>query len=406
MKKEDISEALNDVDFNTVENACEHTEEKKSKPWLKWSALVASLLLIIGAAIALPMLLQDNLPDVPLWDASHFPAEDVISPIDSTLVGVAANTFTIADNNSLPLNPISWDCYMRIFEQTNVKAEPNKAELQTIADAAIPKLADALGVPRPEYSVENPFSDQFRVKADAAPYKIEISQYSQETSLKIFNASDSDQPMVLDGIPVQADLSLSSEEILESLQPIKERLFKLFGVSFSEVDILRGSSSCSIVFYNKTGHYLEKLNGYHWMADYIHIQFHRNDTDDNLLTNVTIDYRKPRVDVDERYPLVAKAKRLSLKDAGKLLKKGYVFTREGFCGLFEGSISFDSYDYVSLEYIFRRMKDGSTLGIPFYAFYKELSTAPDGGTVYAETYVPAIEADGYEEFFEELRKYD
>ena len=57
MRKEDISEALNDVDFDMVEGAYEKVEKKKKNPWLKWGALAASLVLIIGAAIALPMLL-------------------------------------------------------------------------------------------------------------------------------------------------------------------------------------------------------------------------------------------------------------------------------------------------------------------------------------------------------------
>ena len=42
----------------------------------------------------------------------------------------------------------------------------------------------------------------------------------------------------------------------------------------------------------------------------------------------------------------------------------------------------------------------NTIGIPFYAFYKEIGTSKNGNTIYAKTYVPAIEISGLEEYFE------
>jgi len=67
-------------------------------------------------------------------------------------------------------------------------------------------------------------------------------------------------------------------------------------------------------------------------------------------------------------------------------------------------VSFDDYDYVSFEYVreYPSSENGneSRAFIPFYAFYKEIGMADNGNKLFAKTYVPAIEIDGYEEYFE------
>ena len=403
MKKEDISEALNDVDFDMVEEAYEKAEKKKKNPWLKWGALAASLVLIIGAAIALPMLLQDNLPDVPLWDASHFMVNKLFSSGDTLGSGGTSAYIEVytSENNPLKLFPTPWGRYLRIYERTDVTAEPNKAELQTLADAVIPKLADAFGYPTPEYSIDGPSNTgDYHLLKDIRSYRVTIDQYPQETNLKILNYTD-DAQMVLDGNTVQVDRSLSNKEILASLRPIKKSLFKILGVSFSDVEIERGRG-ITIYFYNKDDHYLNKFYNVYG-PDYLVIHFMANTTSGDILTNVSIRYRKLRVDMDELYPLVGKAEKLSLSDAEELLKKGYVFGGSScLCAAPKKEIVFDSYDFVSFEYYSTNKfsADGVTQAIPVYAFYKELRTDHDGAIIYAKAYVPAIEIEGYEEYFE------
>ena len=70
MKKEDISEALNDVDFDMVEEAY---EKRRKTSWRRWAALAACLVLIIGAAIVFSM----QQPNVPTWDTPHFSAAEI-----------------------------------------------------------------------------------------------------------------------------------------------------------------------------------------------------------------------------------------------------------------------------------------------------------------------------------------
>ena len=43
--------------------------------------------------------------------------------------------------------------------------------------------------------------------------------------------------------------------------------------------------------------------------------------------------------------------------------------------------------------------------IPFYAFYKAIGTSDNGNTIYAKTYVPAIEVSDMDAYFQEQQQY-
>ena len=68
MKKENISDALNNIDFDMVEDVYECTKEKKKKPkssWLKWGAIAACLCLLVTGGILGNMFRSPGTPDVP-----------------------------------------------------------------------------------------------------------------------------------------------------------------------------------------------------------------------------------------------------------------------------------------------------------------------------------------------------
>jgi hypothetical protein len=119
MKKENISDALNNIDFDMVEDVYEsakaneglnhldpdliekHIEQKeklrqkkqKTKGiWLRFGAIAACFVLVLSAVIAIPMLQKANLPDVPTWDTAQYSAEDIAKLFDSMRYdGVATN---------------------------------------------------------------------------------------------------------------------------------------------------------------------------------------------------------------------------------------------------------------------------------------------------------------------------
>ena len=68
MKRENISDALNNIDFDMIEDVYESTKAKKKNtksPWIKWGAIAACLCLIImGGILGNPFRSPDT-PDVP-----------------------------------------------------------------------------------------------------------------------------------------------------------------------------------------------------------------------------------------------------------------------------------------------------------------------------------------------------
>ncbi|MBR2927402.1 MAG: hypothetical protein IKC31_07480 [Clostridia bacterium] len=87
MKKENISHALNNIDFDMVEDAYEGAKQKKASQkilWYKWGTIAACLtLMIIVAATALP---QKNVPSVPTEE----PQFDNTSPSGTEAWGTQA----------------------------------------------------------------------------------------------------------------------------------------------------------------------------------------------------------------------------------------------------------------------------------------------------------------------------
>lgn len=68
MKKENISDALNNIDFDMIEDVYESTKEKKKKlksSWIKWGAIAACLCLLVMGGIFGNLFRSPNAPDVP-----------------------------------------------------------------------------------------------------------------------------------------------------------------------------------------------------------------------------------------------------------------------------------------------------------------------------------------------------
>lgn len=216
---------------------------------------------------------------------------------------------------------------------------------------------------------------------------------------------------------MQIDQRLTDDEIISSLHPIRNILFDLFGVSFSDVKIVRSFNSYSaygagridIYYYNEDSHALN-LTEECPVSDYIAICFDNTKNypsdivSDSVLTVAAIDYYQYRIDPSEAFSLTANAKKISLEDAETLLYNGCVFGGHScpLCMAAQDKISFEGYAFVDLEYVFGRDSTSYqwTTGLPFYAFYKKIGTSENGNSIYAKTYVPAIEVKGLKEYFQ------
>ena len=76
MKKENISDALNNIDFDMVEDAYESTKQKKKNQktlWLKWGSIAACFaIMLMAAVVAVPMMFGGDDPVPPIDDEYQY----------------------------------------------------------------------------------------------------------------------------------------------------------------------------------------------------------------------------------------------------------------------------------------------------------------------------------------------
>ncbi len=247
-------------------------------------------------------------------------------------------------------------------------------------------------------------------------YRFVSYQHTNTTSIAVYPTPYNGQ-IELEGEMVQVDQSQSDEEMIASLSGIKEKLFDIFGVTFTDVSISRsygqyseyGAEYLEVCFYNKDENALSINTGL--VFDYISIEFDNYANSEyetaskTVLNNVSsIRYQKTRTDLSKVYKVKSMVKRISLAKAEELLYNGYVFSGHAcsLCMESQDKIDFKGYAFVKTKYVFGHegWPSTPTIGVPFYVFYKEIGKAENGNIIYAKTYVPAIEVSGLQAYFE------
>ena len=443
MKKKEWCEGLDHIDPDLVEQYVE-AKDRLKKPkgqkgvWLRLGVVAACLMLVVSAVIVLPMLREDGAgvvttpdgmggtpsPDVPVWDGAQYTAADIAKMFDSMATdGELTNSYTtiyVPDAKYLYVDQMADPEYLGVYQYGGKGNELNEREFETFIDGFLPQLEASLHMDLPQYEIEEDRGyreDSLSAQLDSDPYFIQVSQYEthQSFSLSAFR-SNGDRRIILDGETVQVDQRLSDAEMISSVQSIKNKLCDIFNVSYGDTRIIRSFDSYSqygaklvrIYFYDEDAHSLNSMQEKP-LSDYICITFdnisnYADDTvSDGILTVADIRYVQRRDDVREEYAHIANAKRISLDRAETLLYNGYVFGGHScpLCMAAQEKVSFEGYDFVDIEYVFGYdlETNKTTLGIPFYAFYKKIGTSQNGNSIYAKTYVASIEVDGYEEYF-------
>ena len=401
MKKEQWNEGLNHIDDALVEAYVAKKDALRKKTrWLRVGAIAASLALILSVA----SVLEANY--LPTWEDAQYTAAGIDILLNGSLLSADTKhyrTVYTQDIEYLNIGSVPKDKYLNVYKLKVAGKAADKTELEGLAKQFVPKLANSLGQTEPQYSIREDDRDngkRYSVRLELGDYDFSINQYGGSYSIWL-DKDKGDQQIALDGVPVQIDRRLSNEEMIDSIEPIKEKLFEIFGVSFSDVKIWRkdwpgvedSMGSVYIYFYDEDAHYLNSYIEYP-VSDYIQITFEADATSEGILKASKISYDKNRADFDN---VVTPVKRISVREAEKLLYKGYTFAGHSCptCVSMNSEVSFRNYDYVGFEY----RCVGSTW-MPFYTFYKEIFAAPNGVKTYAKTYVAAIEVSGYEEYFE------
>ena len=431
MKKEEWNEGLNNIDSDIVEKYVEEKDKltvkkKRRVALVRIVSAAACFALILSAIIVVPMLTGDNIPvDVPVWDDAEYSAEDIAELFETkSYGGTATNAYVeyyFPDPKYLYIDEIPSEEYLNVY-QFNLQKKPlDKGEFEDFIDSFLPDIADSLDIGLPKYEIKKDDIDKdvtyFGVDIESGSYRMFINQNEIKHRFSLYSLSESDRKMILDGETVQIDQRMSDEEIINSLKSVKNKLFDIFNVSFSDAKVIRyfddyseyGATYVTVYFYDESAHPINSLRE-RSVSDYICISFdnfanYEGDTvSDSILTVADIEFIKMRVDVKKEYEVVAKAKKIPLEEAESLLYNGYVFGGHScpLCMAAQEKISFDNYDFVDVEYVFGSdySTNNPTKGIPFYAFYKKIGTAKNGNICYAKTYVAAIEVSGYKEYFE------
>lgn len=415
-------ETLSSVKENVyAKTGLKPSRKSRKRTWYRTGALAACLALVAGAIVLAPMLRK-----VPVWEDAHYTAAEVALLFDAVKYDGegATNAYTkvyAPDTQYLYLDPLPEDDYLGVYRYNGAPKALDKEEFKTFVDGILPKLAPAVNANIPSYEIEKwdySFEESLVVRGKIGIYDMTFEQTETEYWFHLLNLSMyGDRKITLAGEPVQIDQRLSDNEIINSLQPLKTVLFDLFGVSFSDVKIVRsfdsyskhGAGMVEIYFYNEELH-ARNPGWKHLFSDYICIRFDNTENyagdivSDDILTVAGIGYRKNRDDAANALSPIANAKKLSLEDAEALLYHGYVFGGHScpLCMAAQDKVDFEGYDFVGLEYVFgyTPQTNQPTVGLPFYAFYKNIGTAENGNAIYAKTYVPAIEVKGLKEYFQ------
>ncbi len=296
---------------------------------------------------------------------------------------------------------------------------PDGAELQSFVDGIAPRLAKATGLSLPS-AVTREGPDGWPETDFSAPGYLFFA--FQNGNADCLSLSHEDGGVALNGVRVAVDQRLSDEQIVAALEPLKRELFDIFGVSLPDIRVSRhydswsehGAAWLDVYFYDASAH---PLNAYLDVpvSDYVQLSFDNAENysgdmvSDDILEKVVILYSHRRVAAETEYTEKDYGPLMGLKRAEEYLKKGWVFGGHScpLCMAEQEAVTFDAYDAWGLTYIatWNEAGDALTGALPFYVFYKALGQAENGNTVYAETYVPAVETAGMAEYFEAQAQY-
>lgn len=445
MTRETFAEAITQLDGELLERyfaiKADLNKPKKAigRAWVKWVAAAACFALTVGGVLTLPgwreeAPLESTASDcsesseisgpteIPTWEEPRYTALEIadLFAVQDNLGTNQYQRIYVPDSKDLPLVAPGREDYLGVYRYAQKGIPLDKNELREFLDSVLPSLTDSLDITLPPYEIceRERYGGRERVYeylefVEHSRYSLKFVQSEAYISVGLSDYWDK-QGIVLDGEIIQADQRLTDEEILDSLQSVKNKLCRIFGVSFTKEKVVRRYSSDSkhgvadllVYFYNETGHPLERYGEI--LSDYILIRFDNianydgDIVSDGVLTVASVGYRKYRTPLAESYELIANAGLISLKEAEELLFNGYAFGGHNcpLCMDMQEEVSFEGYEFMGMEYYFGEEDDGSALGIPFYTFYKEIGTSQNGNKVYAKTYVSAIPLLGYDEYLE------
>ena len=423
MKNDMIYRALEYVDETYLEAAADAIQSR-TKPRLirRWALTAACFLLIVtvGLLPLIPRLAEE--PPIP-DEGMVISATDIAAIFNVQYDSVATTSYQkvyAPDISVLSLSPLPDTEYVSLYEYIDVKVPLDLESYTEHTGIMMEKISKSLNISVPNYEIKyGNYSSGSRYSTiiiEPSDYNISTFQLPAYDAVHIYHDSNNPKPVTLDGETVSVRQTQSDEEIIESLSGIRDKLFTLFDVSFTDVRVVRRYNSYSshgvahlyVYFYNASDHPLNDISPKTPYSDYLFLDFDNfvnysgDMVSDDILYDVWISYYKYRTTPESRYRELGQKRLLPLKEAEALLEKGYTFGGHTcpLCMAAQTPIDFSDYDYVSLEYVKNTTYSSQTnLWLPFYTFYKDIGESENGNRIYAKTYVPAVKVQGLDEYF-------
>ena len=370
-------------------------DRKKDAKRLLWLLLIlvvcAALLIIFFVKSEKPFELEDH-PEA-LLNASR-----ILKKSDGQFPSSFFGSEMIYEGESLRLNSIPEEDQVPVYRFVRSSMGWNDDVLKNYLDRVVPGVASALGVKTPEYEVKNGSSGvEFSGVSGWASLDVEEGGFS----ISLSRTEDyRTQPIAINNRCVELDPSKTDQQILEDVSEIKKDLLDAFQADYPDAQVVRTQGSIEILYYDADGHYLNQFRGYPHTGRLL-LQF-SDRSGSGKLSLFGIAYSEDLEPMEEIYPLFGNGNRISLEEAEKYLENGYVYGGH-LCRqcLGEEFVDFSEYDAVGYVYLYD-LGTGNYV-VPFYEFYKKLDYYyGEGVTVYAKTYVCAIELSGWKAYADNL----
>lgn len=438
MKKREWNEGMNHLDPDIVEKYTEQKDrirkkKKQKNILLRFGAIAACFVLIVSAIIVVPMFnrrsdIEPYIPNGEPWtpiinsnvEEVILSADDINGVFDSNMDTNGTNQYMkiyTASPEYLNLLPLPNAEYLPIY--SSKKSAPTKSSLQIFIDKYLDAATSFFNISTRTYEIEK--DDMWN---DDIIYKAEISEnnnyilFSAQNNLLYFSYSQFDENgetrLKINGDMVSVLESDTDEQIKEKLKDTIAYVCDSFGKKYTNATIQRYYSYdqlTTIKVYLYTPEEIifpENFSETPMTSDYIALKFNTDwgrgticnwggSKEEAFLSGISL--CEITEGWSEYYNVTAKARMLTLEEAEELLKKGYVFGGHScpLCMAEQPEVDFSDYTYVNIEYV---SDENGKICIPFYAFYKYIGKTSDGIGTYARTYVPAIEVNGLDEYFQ------
>ena len=424
MKSDNILAALNDIDPELIEDAEGQHKPSRMVVFLKWGAVAAVVCVISAFALGYFLAEQQSNPSIPIYPNALYTAAEIGDFFGGTYAEGGTSSYRtvyVSSSDFLDFHhSVPTSAYLPIYHRNTEIGSLDQNAFAQFADRCLQQITNELGIQTPSYEIKRQTDYTGRETLSLSNYHHDGYDFYAAQNVSYhhfsFNADSSAwREIRLGDIAIEVDQTKSNEEIIDSLSPIAEKLFSIFGEDFSDVKVLRvfdndseyGVTHLIIYFYNESDHPLNSIMDVPH-SDYIQLEFRNYQhslggiVSDTILQDVDVRYYQFRTDTKELYPVSKQAATISLQEAEALLYNGYVFGGHScpLCMSMQEKVDFHNYDFVDIVYLSSYSRDLAPKEfLPFYAFYKKIGTAKNGNEIYALTYVPAIEVSGYEEYF-------